>query len=125
MAYAPASPESEADPVRASSITRVLALLLPALAPPLLAGACPPQGFDRAALETLKSSNFELADTARRQKLALALLPCLSDPDPGLRDGIAFEAYYTWMRAKALDVPTRTELLARLGTMLETGQADR
>ena len=41
---------------------------------------------------------------ARRQKLALALLPCLSNPDPGLRDGVAFEAYYTWMRAKLLDV---------------------
>jgi len=111
--------------VRVSTITRVLAILLPAFAQPLLAGGCPPQGFDRAALETLKSSKFELADPARRQKLALALLPCLSDPDPGLRDGIAFEAYYSWMRAKLLDVPTRAELLAQLVAMLEAGQADR
>jgi len=104
---------------------RVLAILLPAFTQPLLAGECPPQGFDRAALETLKGSKFELSDTSRRQKLALALLPCLSDPDPGLRDGIAFEAYYTWMRAKLLDLPTRTELLAQLGDMLEAGQVDR
>ncbi|HYJ40387.1 MAG TPA: DUF2785 domain-containing protein [Steroidobacteraceae bacterium] len=111
--------------MRASSIACVLALLLPALAHPLWAGGCPPQGFDRAALETLKRSGFELADSARRQKLALALLPCLSDPDPAMRDGITFEAYYTWMRAKLLDVPTRTELLVQLGAMLEAGQADR
>jgi len=100
-------------------------LFFSALAQPLLAGECPPHGFDRAALEALKASSFKLADDARRQKLAVALLACLSDPDPGLRDGIAFEAYSTWMRANLLDVPTRTELLARLRAMLEPDQADR
>ena len=112
--------------MRVASRTCGLAMLFfSALAQPMLAGECPPRGFDRAALEALKASNFELADDARRQTLALALLACLSHPDPGLRDGIAFEAYSTWMRANLLDVPTRTELLVRLRAMLEPDQADR
>jgi hypothetical protein len=52
-------------------------------------------------------------------------LPCLADPDPRLRDGIAFEAYYTWLRADRLDADTRTALLERLSVLLEPGQADR
>jgi hypothetical protein len=89
-----------------------------------LTAACPPSGFDRAALDALKASKFELTDDARRQKLALALLPCLANADPRLRDGIAFEAYSTWMRGNLLDVATRTELLARLSATIEPGQPD-
>jgi len=87
--------------------------------------ACPPPGNDRASLEALKTSGFEMADDARRQALALALLPCLADADSRLRDGIAFEAYYSWLRANRVDAVTRTELLERLGAMIEPGQADR
>ena len=87
--------------------------------------ACPPPGDERASLEALKISGFEIADDARRQARALALLPCLADADPRLRDGIAFEAYYVWLRANRLDAVTRTELLERLGAMIEPGLADR
>jgi hypothetical protein len=73
----------------------------------------------------LKSKRFDVPDEAARQSLALALVPCLSYPDPALRDGIAFEAYYTWMRAKQLDLATRTKLLEQLTAMLAPGQADR
>jgi hypothetical protein len=90
-----------------------------------LAAACPPPGHERASLEALKISGFEMADDSQRQALALALLPCLADPDPRLRDGIAFEAYYTWLRAKRLDAATRTQLLDRLGAMLEAAEPDR
>jgi hypothetical protein len=90
-----------------------------------LAAACPPAGFDRAALDALKASKFEVADDAERQTLALALVPCLAEPDPALRDGIAFEAYSTWMRANRLDVATRGELLTRLSAIIEPEQADR
>jgi hypothetical protein len=91
----------------------------------VLVAACPPAGYDRAALEALKASKFEVADDGRRQALALALVPCLADTDPALRDGIAFEAYFTWMRANRLDLATRGELLSRLSAILEPGQADR
>jgi hypothetical protein len=99
-------------------------MLLAVLASPL-AAACPPPHYDRAALEALKTSKFEIAGDEARQALALALLPCLAHPDPELRDGIAFEAYSTWLRANRLDVATRTTLLARLEAMIAPDQTDR
>jgi hypothetical protein len=87
--------------------------------------SCPPSGFNRAALDALKASKFEIVDASVRQSLALALIPCLGDHDPALRDGIAFEAYYTWMRADKLDVATRGELLNQLSGLLDPNRADR
>lgn len=75
-----------------------------------VAAGCPPRGHDRAALNALKTAQFKLDDAAARERLALALLPCLAHPDPALRDGIGFEAYYSWMRAGLLSAAT----LARL-----------
>ncbi len=109
--------------MRVSPVIPFLAVLIGL--PPLLAAGCPPPGIDRPALEALKGAKFEIADDARRQAIALALPPCLADPDPALRDGIAFEAYFTWLRAQRLDIPTRTELLARLSAMLQPDPADR
>lgn len=103
---------------------RSLTILFTMLAP-ALAAACPPPHYDRTALEALKTSKFEVADDSARQALALAMLPCLADADPALRDGIAFEAYSTWLRANRLDIATRTALLARLGAMIAPDQADR
>jgi hypothetical protein len=91
---------------------------------PAVAADCPPAGFDRPALEALRSAKFEIADVTRRQALAEALLPCLADPDPVLRDGVAFEAYSTWMRADLLDRDTRIRLLERLIPMLAAKPAD-
>ena len=98
---------------------RILALLLACAAVRPVHADCPPKGFDRSSLQTLKSSSFEVTDAARRQELALALLPCLAVPDPTLRDGIAFEAYYTWLRAKALDQATRKQMLDTLTSWLQ------
>jgi hypothetical protein len=94
-------------------------------AAPLLAGVCPPAGYDRAALESLKAKEFASDDDAKRQALALALVPCLANPDPVLRDGIAFEAYSTWLRGKKLDTATRTGLLKQLTAMLQPDARDR
>jgi hypothetical protein len=114
MAYAPASAAFEGVVMKAAlkirSLTKVLAVLASTLA-----AACPPPHYDRAALEALKTSKFEVAADETRQALALTLLPCLAHPDPELRDGIAFEAYSTWLRANRLDAATRTALMARLG----------
>jgi hypothetical protein len=38
-----------------------------------------------------------------RATLALGLLDCLKDPDPVLRDQVAFEAWSAWLRGKKLD----------------------
>jgi hypothetical protein len=64
--------------------------------------ACPPPGWDEAALERLRAAKFELADSVARSALANALTDCLADPRPRLRDGVAFEALSAWMRAGAL-----------------------
>ena len=66
--------------------------------------ACPPAGWDRAALDALKRDGYALADASRRDALARALTACLSNPDPALRDGIAFEALSAWMRQGALSI---------------------
>jgi Protein of unknown function (DUF2785) len=92
---------------------------------PTLAAPCPPTGQDRVALDSLKAREFAVPDDAERQALALALVPCLAHPDPQLRDGIAFEAYSTWLRAKRLDLRTRGELLQQLTAMLQPDANDR
>ncbi|MDP3822437.1 MAG: DUF2785 domain-containing protein [Burkholderiales bacterium] len=80
--------------------------------------ACPPPGWDEAALERLRAAKFELADPAARSVLANALTGCLADPRPQLRDGAAFEALSAWMRAGALPAAQleslRVELQGRL-----------
>jgi hypothetical protein len=125
MDYAPASRAPDGHRVVRALLLKLLVIVSCCAAAQPLVAACPPDGHDRASLEALKAAGFEIADDARRQVLALALLPCLSHPDPQLRDGIAFEAYYTWMRAERLDVATKSELLRRLSTMIEPGQPDR
>ena len=78
------------------------------MAPPLLlaavamATACPPEGTTRAALLELKAARFEVASDAERNRLAPALLGCLDDPDPAIRDGVVFEGLSTWLRGGKL-----------------------
>lgn len=59
-----------------------------------------------------------MADNTKRQALALGLVDCLGDPDPFLRDDIAFGMLETWMRSQKLDLSTlrslRTSQLASL-----------
>lgn len=92
-------------------LARASALLL--LAPSAFA-ACPPASHDRDALVALKLSGFVVDDDAKRQQLAHELVACLSDPDPLLRDGIAYEGLTTWLRGERLDTATRQQLLDRL-----------
>lgn len=81
--------------------------------------ACPPPGWDEAALERLRLAKFELTDPAARSALAGALTHCLADPRPQLRDGVAFEALSAWMRADTLPTAQldtlRIEMQGRLG----------
>ncbi len=58
-----------------------------------------------------------------RTALAQALLPCLADPDPALRDGIAYEALSHWMRAGDLGPDALRGLQQRLDAMLEDDDA--
>lgn len=76
----------------------------------IAAAACPPAGTSRTQLTELQAAKWEMADDARRQALALGMLGCLGDPDPVLRDGMAYEALNAWMRAGKLDAATLGQL---------------
>jgi hypothetical protein len=78
------------------------------------AAVCPPGNRERDELLALKAAEFRVEDAARREALALGLFDCLADPDPQLRDGVAFEALATWMRSDQLTESTRRGLLQRL-----------
>lgn len=98
--------------------------LLPILAAICLAhgsafAACSPEGATRGQLTELRAAKWEVADQGQRQKMAVAMLACLSDPDPVLRDEIGFEALQTWMRTQKLDTATIQTLRSSLQTRLK------
>jgi len=67
---------------------------------------CPPAGYTRDQLFELKARQFAIEDDRVRNALAIALLPCLADPDPQLRDGVAYEALVAWLRNERIKQPT-------------------
>ena len=86
---------------------RLVLVLATTLALHGIAGAaCPPAGTSRAQLLELRPAKWEVADNARRQALALGMLDCLGDPDPILRDEIAFDSLSAWMRGQKLEPAT-------------------
>jgi hypothetical protein len=66
-----------------------------------------------------RASGFPAADAADRIRRAHLLVDCLGDPDPRLRDGIAYEALSKWMRDKQFDPAALRSLQARLFKQLE------
>lgn len=124
--WRPAQARRRRSPGRAGAWTWVSAIATAtataALALPVQA-ACPPAGHDAASLQALKARQWRLDGAAavvdaERSALALALLDCLPDPDPALRDGIAFEALQAWMRAGQLPTATVQALRLRLQARL-------
>lgn len=80
---------------------------------------CAPLGMSRAELDALKTSQWAIADDARRNAFARELAACLGDPDPAVRDGLAFEGLQHLMRNRQLS----TETLAALQTSLQANMA--
>jgi hypothetical protein len=80
--------------------------------------ACPPQGYDRPALDALKANQWTIADDTARNAFAWTLLPCLGDADPALRDGVAFEALQHYMRNNQLTSETLAQINAELQSMI-------
>lgn len=82
---------------------------------------------DEAALAGFRASKeggFHEADAGVRSARALALLDCLGDPDPDIRDGLAYEALTAWLRGALLDVATRRAMLERLSATLAAPDGD-
>lgn len=94
-------------------------------APDSRAEVCPPPSLSRAALDALKQSGFAVPDDAERNRIALLLTGCLGDPDPAVRDGVAFEGLSTWLRASALEATTIRTLAERLTPELRAADDDR
>lgn len=59
-----------------------------------------------------------IADDGARNAFALAATRCLGDPDPTMRDGIAFEALQHYMRERLLSTETLAALNADLQAKL-------
>ena len=95
----------------------LLLALLVACAPAF--AACPPSGAERDALFALKTDGFAVPDAAHRRDLAARLVDCLGDPDPALRDGIAYEALTHWMRAGDFDAASLVALRDQLHRLLD------
>jgi hypothetical protein len=89
-----------------------------ALNAPGVHAECPPAGWNAAKLQALKEQEFVVPEASKRTMLANGLLDCLASPDPSLRDGIAFEAWSTWLRSDQLDEATRRAALLRLQSQL-------
>jgi len=102
----------------------ILAVSVISLLPPkaLAGNPCPPPGYTRPQLLQLKQAGFEFADDAGRNALALGLAGCLAEPDPKIRDGVAFEALAHWMRAGQLSLDTRRALYHDLLGQLDSGR---
>lgn len=66
------------------------------------AAACDPLGYDRDALLALRTAGFAIEDPERRERFALDLLDCLGDPDPVLRDQVAYEGFTAMLRGQQL-----------------------
>jgi hypothetical protein len=103
---------------------RMWLLLLVMLGSVPALAACPPDGQSRESLQALKVLKFTVPDAGERQALADGLLDCLGDPDPTLRDGIAYEALTQWMRAGNFDAEALRALRDKLQAMLAEDDAD-
>src|SRR5437867_5022157 len=84
---------------------------------------CPPDGESRESLRSLKAVNWQLDDAPRRAALAQALVDCLADPDPELRDDLASGALQQWMHAGQLDADGARRIAQRLLPQLSAGPA--
>ena len=85
---------------------------------------CPPKGYDRASVLALKEAGFELTDASERQAFAINIVECLNNPDPVLRDGVAYRALAHMLREKQLAPETLHALTTGLQGKLEAEDPD-
>jgi Protein of unknown function (DUF2785) len=93
-----------------------LAFCLALIASPVNAQGdkCPPSGMDKTKLLSLKDANWVIADDAARDRFVIELTQCLGSPDPVLRDEIAFEALYHYLRGKLVSDAAKVRLMGIL-----------
>ncbi|WP_084417964.1 DUF2785 domain-containing protein [Henriciella litoralis] len=87
-------------------------------------GQCLPDGWTKASLLTWKENDFALSDKAKAGDYALVLAGCLGDPDPAIRDGIAYEGLTRLLRDGRVNNEGLRELKTRLLKRLAPGAED-
>ncbi|MGD9256282.1 MAG: DUF2785 domain-containing protein [Gammaproteobacteria bacterium] len=86
--------------------------------------SCHPLDYDRSDLLNLRAADFVIEDPDERRRFAIELLDCLGDPDPVLRDQVAYEAYVALLRGGHLDADTIRALRSSLIEQLDIGAED-
>ena len=81
--------------------------------------SCAPLGYDKAALLALRDNQFAITDATKRNQFALELVPCLSHPDPVLRDQIAYEGLSHLLRQEKISTDTVIKLQETLVAILQ------
>ncbi len=85
---------------------------------------CPPAGYDRARLEALNANNWAIPNARSRNAFALALTDCLADPNPVLRDDLAYKAYFALLRNRQLTDATMLALADNLQARLSAPEGE-
>jgi len=85
--------------------------------------SCPPAGQTQESWLALKENQWQIENAEQRQQSALKLLDCLANPDPQLRDEIAFEALSFWMRNELLTIDTVQQIRHQLLSQISAPQA--
>ncbi len=75
---------------------------------------------DKAKLLALKSANWEIAEPEARNRFVIAMTQCLASPDTVLRDEIAYEALYHYLRSRLVADATMVELSGILQAQMVT-----
>jgi hypothetical protein len=70
-----------------------------------------------------KANQFSTADT-KADALAIDMLPCLANPNPKIRDGIAYEAYSHWLREEKVTIQTTQKLFNTLTDDIRLSSGD-
>lgn len=96
-----------------------LGALLASMPAVAMAQNCPPPGWTRDRLDTLRAARFDIGEAQDRERFSEAITACVASPDPALRDGIAYEGLTHMLRAGQLGAGVKLriarDLLARLG----------
>lgn len=100
----------------------MFSIVTPCFSQDSLAASCPPTGYNREQLTQLKQTGFVVPDDEARNSLAIGLMGCLSDPDPQIRDGVAFEAVSGWLRTQQLSEASVRALYDSLKSQIVSDQ---
>jgi hypothetical protein len=115
----------ESPMIRALTFAVLAAAATPSAMGQVSPAGCRPLGLDKTTMLELRADEFGIDDPQKRQRFAIELLECLGDPDPDLRDKVAYEGLATLLRGKRLETDTIRSLRTRLIAMMTGPEEDR